>query len=172
MKLYNLYESVILEELEKQRQVLSEGVSNDDIMNAIKGDENGKHYHVKLDYRDKDGKVTNRFVQVYQFVDTTADNAAISAYEVQSNTGKPSGWRIFRLDRIQNFQMTKIPFYKAISDVNPSVPKYNKTGNRTPTVKNLKAKADFNYKYKPSTIKQQQYKKNKEQQQQQTQPAV
>ncbi len=148
MKLYNLFETVILEEIEKHRQIISEGVSREDVMTAINGDESGKHYHVKMDYRDKDGKVSNRWVQVYQFVSTIANNDAISAFEVSSNTGKPSGWRLYRLDRIENFKISKVPFYKAISDVNPAVPKYNKTGNRTPTVKNLKAKADFNYQYK------------------------
>jgi len=169
MKLYNLYETVILEELEKHHKIISEGVSKDDVLTAINGDENGKHYHVKMDYRDKDGRITNRWIQVYQFVDTIANNAAISAYEVSSNTGKPAGWRIYRLDRIENFKISRVPFYKAISDIKPSVPKYNKNGNRTPTIKKLNAKAEFNYQYKPSTIKQQQYKdKQKVQPQQQT----
>lgn len=166
MKLYTIFESIIFEELEKHHQVLTEGVSNDEIMKAINGDEKGKHYHVKMDYRDKDGKVTNRWIQAYQLVSTIANNDAISAFEVSSNTGKPAGWRMYRLDRIQSFNISKVPFYKAVSDVNPSVPKYNKTGNRTPTVKSLKAKADFNYQYKPSTIKQQQYKEKQKQQQQ------
>ena len=41
MKLYNVFESVILEEIEKQRKLITEGVSMDDVKAAIDGKYNG-----------------------------------------------------------------------------------------------------------------------------------
>jgi hypothetical protein len=159
MKLYNLFEQVILEEINKHRQVLSEGVSVDEINSVINGDDKGRHYHVSFNYRDDDGEVTSRWVQIYDYATTTANNDAISAYEVSSKGGETSkrpGWKIFRLDRINNFKISKVPFYKPISDVNPSIKgKFNPTGNNTPTLNGFNNKAKFDYQYKDSTLKQQ-----------------
>jgi hypothetical protein len=47
MKLYNLYETVILEEIAKNRRILSEGASIDDVDSAIEG-----KYNVNILYRD------------------------------------------------------------------------------------------------------------------------
>jgi len=158
MKLYNLFEDIILEEINKQRQIISEGVSVADINNAINGDANGKHYHVDLTYRKDNGEITNRWVQVYDYVTTKAGNDAISAFVVTKNQNQNDigngVWRIFRLDRIEAFKISKVPFFKAISDRDPSVPKYNKTGNNTPTLAKVNNKAKFNYQYADSTIKQ------------------
>ncbi len=149
MKLYNLFEEVILEEKEKYRQRLSEGVSSNDINMAINGDEVGKHYHVNLMYRSPDGATSSRWVQVYDYATTIAGNEAISAFEVSKNNAETGAWKLFRLDRITSFKISKVPFYKAISDVNPNMSqKYNKTGNNTPTLSTIHNKAKFNYQYK------------------------
>lgn len=149
MKLYNIFEEVILEEINKHRQLLSEGVSSNDVNTAINGDEIGKHYYVDLVYRSPDGTTSNRWVQVYDYATTTAGNDAISAFEVSKNNSETGAWKIFRLDRITAFKISKVPFYKAISDVNPGMSqKYNKTGNNTPTLSALHNKAKFNYQYK------------------------
>lgn len=162
MKLYNLYEDVILEEINRQQQILSEGVSTDVINSVINGDDKGKHYHVKFNYRSPRGDVSSRWVQVYDYVTTTAHNDAISAYEVSKDGTETGGWKLFRLDRIDNFNTSRVPFYKAISDRNPSVAKYNKTGNNTPTLDKVNNKAKFDYQYADSTLKQKerQIKKN------------
>jgi hypothetical protein len=154
MKLYKLLEEIILEEINKHRQVLTEGVSVDDINLAINGDDKGRHYHVSFDYRDNNGELTSRWVQIYDYVNTTANNDAISAYEVSSKgngVSKRPGWKIFRLDRMNNFKLSKVPFYKPISDVNPSIKgKFNPVGNNTPTISGLNNKAKFDYQYKDS----------------------
>jgi hypothetical protein len=159
MKLYNLFEQVILEEINIHRQILSEGVSVDEINSVINGDDKGRHYHVSFNYRDDAGDVTSRWVQIYDYATTIANNDAISAYEVSSKGGETSkrpGWKIFRLDRINNFKVSKVPFYKPISDVNPSIKgKFNPTGNNTPTLNGFNNKAKFDYQYKDSTVKSQ-----------------
>jgi hypothetical protein len=154
MKLYNLFENIILEEVEKHRKILSEGISANDVNAMINGD-NGKHYLVDIKYRSPRGDVSSRWIQVYDYVTTTGGNDAISAFEVSKNNQETGLWKMFRLDRIDSFTVSKVPFYKSISDINPTAPTFNKTGNRTPTVAKLNNKAQFNYKYADSSIKQQ-----------------
>lgn len=149
MKLYNIFEELILEEVEKYHQLIIEGVSSNDINMAINGDEVGKHYHVNLAYRSPDGTTSTRWVQIYDYTTTTAGNDAVSAFEVSKNNSETGAWKLFRLDRISSFNISKVPFYKAISDVNPAMSqKYNKTGNNTPTLSAIHNKAKFNYQYK------------------------
>lgn len=152
MKLYKLFEEIILEEINKHLH-LTEGVAVDDINTIINGDDKGKHYHASFDYRDDDGNITNRWVQIYDYATTTANNDAISAYEVSSKGGdsmsKRPGWKIFRLDRMNNLKVSKVPFYRPISDVNPSIKgKFNPVGNNTPTLNGFNNKAKFDYQYK------------------------
>ena len=54
MKLYNLYQSIILEEIIKLVQ-LNEAVSSNDVDGVLNGDpeKQGKFYHVSFDYKDK-----------------------------------------------------------------------------------------------------------------------
>ena len=142
------------------KTVLTEAVSSDSIDSIVNGVD-GKHFHVKFDYRSPRGDTTNRWVQIYDYVTTTANNDAVSAFEVSKDGVETGLWKIFRLDRIDNYTPSKVPFYKAISD-RVNVPKFNKTGNRTPSISKIKNKATFNYNYAPSTIKQQQGNLNKD----------
>lgn len=173
MKLYNLYQNIILEEIIRTIQ-LSEAVSSNDVDNVIKGDPNkqGKFYHVSFDYKEKDGTVSNRWVQIYQKNISTANNGLIDAYQVSKNgqsgqpDGKPhsaTGWKKFRLDRMSNFKVSKVPFYdepKPYTVTNKKgevrTAKLNKTGNNSPTVKHTNpndiAKIG-SYQYSASTLK-------------------
>jgi hypothetical protein len=149
MKLYNLFEEVILEEKEKYRQRLSEGVSSNDVNMAINGDETGKHFHVSFNYRSPRGDTSTRWVQVYDYARTISGNDAISAFEISKNNVATGAWKIFRLDRIDSFKISKVPFYRPISDIYPNMSqKYNKTGNNTPSIDVVNNKAKFDYKYK------------------------
>lgn len=130
MKLYNLFESVILEEIDKARKLLAEGVSTDDVNAAI----NGK-YNVNILYRDyPDQPPSKRYIQVYNLGKTKGGNDAIRAYQIfgaskrQNNKGY---WKIFRLDRIEGWFPTKVKWVKPVSDFDASIPKYNPNGDRT-----------------------------------------
>jgi hypothetical protein len=64
---------------------------------------------------------------------TTAGNDAISAWQIGGGSKqdeKNGYWKIFRLDRIEGWFPTKMKYYKPISDVDPSSPKYNQNGNK------------------------------------------
>lgn len=130
MKLYNLYEEVILEEINKNRQLITEGVSIEDVKAAIDG-----RYNVNILYRDfEDAPPSKRYIQVYNLSKTKAGNYAIRAYQIfgaSKRGNKNAYWKIFRLDRIEGWYPTRVKWTKAVSDVEPSIPKYNKNGDKT-----------------------------------------
>lgn len=175
MKLYNLYQNIILEEIIRKVQ-LNEAVPSYDVDTVLDGD-NGKFYHVSFKYKGEDGTISERWVQLYQRNISTANNGLIDAYQV-SRDGKTSGfnprtgkqenfegWKKFRLDRISDFKVSKVPFYQPKNG-------FNKTGNNSPTVNSTQKIAKVGtYKYAPSTIKQKAATEKKPQpQQQQVQP--
>ena len=130
MKLYNLFESVILEEIDAQRKLITESVSTDDVNAAIEG-----KYNVNILYRDYDDQPpSKRYIQVYNLSKTKAGNDAIRAFQIfgGSKKGEKNGyWKIFRLDRIEGWFPTKVKWQKPVSDIEPSVPKYNANGDRS-----------------------------------------
>lgn len=130
MKLYNIFESLILEEIVKNSKVITEGVSNDDVNSAI----NGK-YNVNILYRDYEGQApSKRYIQVYNLSKTKGGNDAIRAYQIfggSKTTPKTGAWKIFRLDRIEGWFPTKVKWEKPVSDLDSSIPKYNTNGDRT-----------------------------------------
>lgn len=130
MKLYNLFESVILEEVEKAKKLLTEGASSDQVNDAI----NGK-YNVNILYRDyPDQPPSKRYIQVYNYAKTKGGNDAIRAYQIfgGSKKGENKGyWKIFRLDRIEGWFPTKVKWQQPISNLDSSIPKYNQNGDRS-----------------------------------------
>lgn len=96
--------------------------------------ENGKFWHVSFDYT-VDGVTSNRWCQLYQRNITTRANGAISAFQISRDGSQAPvdgksviGWRIFRLDRMSNFQVSRVPFYQPQAG-------FNKTGNRTSSIR-------------------------------------
>lgn len=173
MKLYNLYQTIILEEIIKLTQ-LNEAVSTNDIDNVLKGDptKQGKFYHVSFNYVGDDGKVTKRWVQIYQRNISTANNGLIDAYQVSvdgknstptNEASSSTGWKKFKLDNMSNFQVSKVPFYQEPepytvynSKGEARVAKLNKTGNNSRTVKTTfpNIAAIGTYQYADTTKKQ------------------
>jgi predicted DNA-binding transcriptional regulator YafY len=130
MKLYNLFEEIILEEIERNRTLLTEGASFDDVKAAIDG-----KYNVNILYRDyEDQPPSKRYIQVYNLAKTKSGNDAIRAYQIfgASKKGNKNGfWKIFRLDRIEGWFPTKVRWARPVSDIEPNVPKYNANGDRS-----------------------------------------
>ena len=131
MKLYNIYESLILEE----KVLLTENVRNE-ILKAIEG-----RYNVWFKYRDDDNTVTERYVQIYDLGMSKGGNEMISAYQLGGNI-KPSkkgnkayGWKQFRLDKIIDgtIKPVRVKYNQAVSDLpsyNDPKAQFNKTGNK------------------------------------------
>lgn len=119
-----------MEETENRKQLLTEGVSVDDVKAAIDG-----KYNVNILYRDYDDQPpSKRYVQVYNLAKTKSGNEAIRAFQIfgASKKGEKNGyWKIFRLDRIEGWFPTKVKWNKPVSDLEPSIPKYNSNGDRS-----------------------------------------
>ena len=133
MKLYNIFEDIILEEINKNKFILTEGVSTQQVNDAI----NNK-YNVNILYRDIDGQPpSKRYIQVYNYAKTKAYNDAIRAYQIfgGSKSGDKNGyWKIFRLDRIEGWYPTNVKWEKPVSDLDNTIPTYNKNGDKTMSV--------------------------------------
>jgi hypothetical protein len=119
MKLYNLFEEIILEAVNGEK-LLTEGID----FNTVKDSIDNK-YNVNIVYIDGDGVRTSRYIQPYVLGDTSAGNKALRAYQIFggsrtiTTTGEGSGgaWRIFRLDRIVEWKPTKMKFSIPVSDL-------------------------------------------------------
>ena len=136
MKLYNIYESIILEE----KNILLSETNTEDIMDVI----NNK-YEAWLKYRDKKGGVTDRYVQIHQHGKSKKGNEMISVWQKGGKTAETkegnsnSGWKQFLVNNIVDGSITptNMKFNKAISDL----PSFNK-GETNP--KTGKRKGDYN----------------------------
>ena len=95
----NLYEIL--------KEVLNESVSSDSVNDAI----NNK-YRILINYDDEDNHATGtRLVEPYVLGYTKAGNLAFRGYQYEGDTvrGVPK-WKLFRLDRVINWQPTKQKF--------------------------------------------------------------
>jgi hypothetical protein len=127
MKLYNLFEDIIFEEIGKSKGLITEGVSEDEVIKAMDG-----QYNVKIMYRG-DGESTPqpRTIQVYVYGQLQSGDYGIRAYQVDgySKKQKPHDWKILRLDRISSWTPTKMKWNKAVSDYNIEIDDMSKGGN-------------------------------------------
>jgi hypothetical protein len=130
MKLYNIFQEIIFEEISKKKVSLNESVSSDEVKAAIDG-----KYNVNILYRDyEDQPPSKRYIQVYAFAKTKAGNDAIRAYQIfgASKKGNKNGfWKIFRLDRIEGWFPTNVKWSQPVSNLDSSIPKYNANGDRS-----------------------------------------
>jgi hypothetical protein len=157
MKLYNIYQNIILEEIFNKVQLV-EAVPTEFIDKLLAGEPRGKYYHISFDYTDKKGNTSNRFVKIHQRNISTIGNNLIDAYQLSRNgvssglnprTGKVEkfeGWKKFNLAKMTNLKVTKVPFYQ------PTIG-FNKTGNNSSTVASTLTIAPFDYQYAASTLK-------------------
>jgi hypothetical protein len=111
MKLYNLYESIILENTKQT------------VIDAI----NGK-YAVNIWYRDKvTNELKKRYVFIYGLGVNKAGNEVIRAFQAFGGTNsKNSKWKTFLLNNITRIEPTNMKFYKPINKVSggEDVPAY------------------------------------------------
>lgn len=129
MKLYNLFEDIILEEIiGNKKNIITEGVGYKQVNDAIEN-----RYRVRIEYKDYEDKPpSRRFIEVYAVGLSKAGNPVIRAYQLfGGTTTKIPKWKLFRLDKITKWEPTKVKFKTPIDVRDPVVPKFNKTGDRT-----------------------------------------
>ena len=137
MKLYNLFNEIIFEEINRKTNLLTEGVSESDIIAAIDG-----KYNVNIEYRDiGESAPSRRYIQVYNLAQTKGGNDAIRAYQINggSKTDK-NGWKIFRIDRIVGWYPTNMKWSNPVSDFDNTIPSYNQFGDNS--MSSIKHKVD------------------------------
>jgi hypothetical protein len=170
MKLYNLYQDLIFEQI-KSELLRLEAMSDADVDTILAGDKErqGKFYKVNITY-DNDGEVSNRFIEIYQRNTSIIGNPLIDAYQLSKNNqssgpklnkkgeqvldknGNPvivsyEGWRKFNMKKITSFKVTGVGFYEPKDGFNP-------IGNNSPTVATTTTIADIpSYGYKSPTTK-------------------
>lgn len=127
MKLYNLFEEIILEGL------ITEGVNTDQVVNAIDGEfaNNGKkfirRYRIHYDgddVKDEFGNVTRKGKGWRNIVPhaygklKNGGREVIRAYQVYGDSLRteknPEGWKLFRLDRITHWEPTNLKYWEPI----------------------------------------------------------
>lgn len=143
MKLYNLYENIILEEVINAKNIITEDVDIKSVNDAIEN-----RYRVRIEYKDyEDRPPSKRYIEVYALGLSKAGNPVIRAYQLfGGTTTKIPKWKMFRLDKITKWEPTKPKFNTPIDVRDPVVPKFNKTGDRTMSTVNKLAKFDNNIK--------------------------
>ena len=110
MKLYNIFETLILES------------NKESIIKAI----NDK-VAVRIWYRDSDNNLEERYVFIYGLGKTKAGNEAIRAFQAFGGTQtKNSTWKIFLLNRITKMELTNFKFHKPVNQVKggENIPNY------------------------------------------------
>ena len=115
MKLYNLFESLILE-----------SASRDQIMDAI-----DRKYRVNIYYAGDDNTAAGkRHIEVYAFGLTKNGNPVIRAFQLfgNSDTIVPD-WKLFRLDRITRWEPTNMQFYTPVSSRGSGIAQFNPNGD-------------------------------------------
>ena len=130
MKLYNLFQDIILEEISKEQNLINEGVF-EDIKAAME-----KSVYVWFKYKTDDGVITDRYGVIDKEGTSLADNKVFRFWQVggaSTNTKRrPDGGRVgsklFDINKVipNSVRLTNM---KANSPISPGV-KYNPTGDR------------------------------------------
>jgi hypothetical protein len=120
MKLYNLYKSLILENVGNTIDQLVKGETTKDGRKAYRA--------ARIWYRDKKtNTLEERYVFIYGVGTTKAGNKAIRAFQAYGGTQSGnSKWKIFLIDNITKIEVTDFRWYKPVDQVSggSGIPKY------------------------------------------------
>jgi len=142
MKLYNLFQEVILENIENEH-LLTEGVADNDIIKAIQ-DSKG----VNILYRDSPKlPPSKRYILPMVYGELHNGNYAIRAHQIQGGSkrgNKNAATKIFRVDRIDGWYPTNMKIRVPVDNYNPDGDKKFDLGSRTvqDTFKRIIAQAE------------------------------
>jgi hypothetical protein len=128
LKLYNILQDIILEEISKDQQLINEGVL-EDIKSAM-----GNTVYVWFKYKTEDGRITDRYVMLDKLGTSLANNKVVRLWQTGGQTtktkknGSINGWKLFRLDRIipGSIKPTNMKYYEPVRSGQP----YNATGDK------------------------------------------
>ena len=123
--------------------LLEESVSVEDITDAI-----DNHTRVIMNYNSTRGEGNNtgpRVVEVYAYGLTKAGNPVIRAFQPYGDTtSRVPSWKMFRLDRIDNWNPTNQTFNRPASDYYKGLGDFNPNGDNTMSIVYKVTKFDSN----------------------------
>lgn len=130
MKLYNIFQDIILEEISKDQSLINEGLL-EDIKSAME-----KSVYVWFKYKTDDGVITDRYGHIDKEGTTLVDNGCFRFWQAggkSTNTKKRSdggvaGSKIFNISKVipNSVRLTNM---KADKPISPGVP-YNPNGDK------------------------------------------
>ena len=112
--------------------LLEESVNGQDVSDAI-----DNHERVIINYHSngQDNATGSRVIEVYAYGLTKAGNPVIRAFQPYGDTtSKVPSWKLFRLDRIDNWEPTGQKFTEPASDYYPTTGNFNPNGDKTMSV--------------------------------------
>ncbi len=140
MKLYNIFQDIILEEISKEQLLI-----NEDVIEDIKKILNNPVF-VRFKYQTEDGVITKRYVRLDKEGTSLTGNEVIRLWQVGGQTtqtkknGRVEGYKLFRVDRIipGSIELTKVRITEPVRT--PEQP-YNPTGDKL--MRNVKQIANY-----------------------------
>jgi len=117
---------------ETYKSLILEAVNAQNVMDAI-----DKNYRIKIYYQgEKESQSGWRNIDIYVYGISKAGNPIIRAYQSFgksfSSPHEPSGWKLFRLDRITQWIPTKQHYgNNPVSDEGGTIPAFNPNGDRS-----------------------------------------
>jgi len=123
IKLYNIFEYIILEET----KLLTEGISRDDIVTAI---DSNRRYRVWYQ-GERENTPSERLVDFYALGRSKAGNEVVRIFQPFGfTTTKNAKWKILRVDRITRIEPTGYRIgKKSIDQFDSSIPAFNRSGD-------------------------------------------
>ena len=158
MKLYNIYNEIILEAVTNFKTWIS-GPTNiaRNIKDMLQNNAGGKYYYVSITYPNDEniGGDSDRWVIITQYGKSKKDNFIIRALEVNNTGGSESGKaKTYDINKIKKISISKVPVYNAPKEFEAL---YGDIANDTSAENPFKviyATAKFgSYQYAASTLK-------------------
>lgn len=110
------------------KKLLLESPSTSQIVKYIN---DKKRVNIYYDGDDNTSK-GKRYVELYALGISKSGNLVVRAYQLFGDTDTENAkWKLFRLDSITRIEPTNFKITKPISDYDPSIPKFNPTGDRS-----------------------------------------
>ena len=159
MKLYNIYNEIILEAVTNFKTWISgSGNITKTIRDLLADDSGGKFYYCDIVYPNEEGSDQQRWVVITQYGISKLNNAIIRVLEV--NNGLSDGIeesKTFKIDDIKRMRVSKVPIYQVPKEF---LLKYGDIANHTTSENPFKVGSKIytakfgSYKYADSTLKQ------------------
>lgn len=158
MKLYNIYNEVILEAVSNFKTWIS-GSANiaRNIKDMLQNNAGGKYYYVNMTYPNDEniGGDSDRWVIITHYGKSKKDNFIIRVLEVNNTGSSESGKsKTYDINKIKKMSISKVPVYNVPDDFEALYgSKLYKTSTENP-FKVIYARAKFgSYQYAASTLK-------------------